>query len=127
MIFKQGKNTPLNQNPGTLPDLSGALDGWLIKMTFIKLAKSTVNFKTVEVQTPIEFEGCWQGTPAHVLALKPEGQRSWKWYDCYTKTNLDLNPDEIISYLGVNYRVKSENDFSLHGIKIYSLVEDFTT
>jgi hypothetical protein len=125
MIFKQGKDTLLNQNSGTLPNMAEVMAGWFQKMQFIKITKSNVNYKSVEVETIIDFEGVWDGLPIHKLEVKPEGQRSWSWYGIHAKTNLELKPDDKVKYQGKKYRVMQETDYSLYGYHEYQVVEDF--
>lgn len=127
MRFRLGKNTSLIESSGTLPNMASTLDGWLQKMQFIKITKSTVNYKVVEVEEIIDFVGVWDGLPTHQLSVKTEGERSWKYYGIHASTALDLKPDDKILYLGERYRILSENDYSLYGYHFYEAVQDFTT
>lgn len=125
MILKNAKNIPLNQNSGTLPNMSDVLTNWFQKMKFIVISKETVNFKIVEKETPINFEGVWQPFSPQQLSQKPAGQRDWKWFTVHAHTSLDLRPDEIISYIGTRYRVMARMDWKEYGYIEYHLIEDY--
>lgn len=124
-MIQNGKDTPLNQNSGTMPDVSGALLNWFQPMVFTTIVKTVVNFQVVETPTNYNFKGVWQPASAQMLMMKPEGQRAWKWFTVHSDISLQLKPDEVISYLGVQYRVKDVSDYRLDGYMQYGLVEDY--
>ena len=125
MPIKNGSNTLLNNNPGTLPDVSGAMKNWFQKMTFIRIVKSIVNFRVKEVETEIVFQGVMQPFTKQQLQMKPEGQRSWKWYSLHAETELVLDNDEKVLYLGDDYRVMNKGDYRQYGYVDYELVKDY--
>lgn len=125
MIFKQGKNTPLNQNSGTLPDVSGALIDWFQPMIFGVVTKSVQNFQAYEEMVEVAFQGVWQPLQGKQLALKPEGQRAWNWFQLHAEPSLVLDIDQVVLYLGVQYRVMSQKDYSLYGYIEYHFVSDW--
>lgn len=120
------KDRPLNQLAGTLPDVSGALFDYFQEMTFTTIVKSVVNFQVVETPTNIVFQGLWQPFTGRQLSMRPEGQRKWKYSNVFSQINLSLTADDVLSYLGVQYRVLRVNDYSLYQYYQYELVEDFT-
>ncbi len=124
--IKNGSNTPLNQNSGTLPDMSGALQNWFMPMTFGLVTKTVIDFQVVETMTPINFMGVIQPLSGRDLMMKPEGQRSWNWIMVHSNPSLDLLPDSVINYLGVQYRVMVKKNYKLYQYKYYELVQDFT-
>lgn len=126
MIIKNGANTLLNQNSGTLPDVSGALLNLFQKMTFEKIIKSVKGFQAVEDGTNYAFQGVWQPFTEKQLLLKPEGQRAWSWFWLHSDTSLTLDVDEIVVYCGIQYRVMALKDYSLYGYLEYQLVNDWT-
>lgn len=119
-------NRPLNQNTGTVPDVGDALLDWFQPMQFTKLVKSVEGFQNVEVPTVVNFRGVWQPMSMRRLAMKPEGQRSWKWFTVHADPSLALEPDEVVNYLGEQFRVMGHKDYKLYGYVEYELVNDFT-
>lgn len=118
---------PLNQNPGTLP--SPGMDGLLDlfqPMTFTTVVKTIVNFQVVETPTNLNFLGVWQPQSPQQLALKPEGQRAWQWYTLHAQLGFPLNPDDVVTYQGVQYRVSSKRDYSQYGFLEYEMHQDYS-
>lgn len=126
MPILNAKDIPLNQNAGTMPDVSGALFDWFQPMTFGVVVKTTQNFQVIETKTDVSFMGVWQPLTDRQLALKPEGQRSWKWFMLHAQPTLVLDTDSVVTYLGVQYRVMSQKDYKLDGYIEYHLVNDYT-
>lgn len=120
------KDRTLAQSTGTLPDVSGALLDWFQPMTLIRIVKTVVNFQVVETPTSADGRGVIQPFSARMLSMKPEGQRAWKWWMLHCLPGLVLEPDEVFTYLGQNYRVKGQNDFAIYGYVQYEVIEDYT-
>lgn len=125
MKIGNGKNVLLNAQSGTVPDMSGALQGWMQKMVFTTIVK-TINelSQLVETPTTFAFEGVWQPMSAQAISMKPEGQRAWKWFQAHSTIALPLQPDDLVTYLGQQYRVKAVNLYNLYGYYNYELTED---
>jgi hypothetical protein len=121
-----GKDTPLNVQTGTVPDVSGGLRDWFQPMTFETVTKTTVGFQVVEAGTQISFFGVIQPFRPRDLLLKPEGQRAWTWLLLHAEPVLTLKVDEVVIYNGVQTRVMSRTDYSIYGYVEYSLVQDWT-
>jgi len=126
MKIGQGKNTPLNQRAGSFPDVSDALLDWFQPMVFGVVTKTTQGFQVVETMTETSFQGVWQPFTDRQLLLKPEGERAWSWYWLHAEPTLNLEVDNVVNYLGTQYRVKSKKDYRLNGYVEYQLVEDYT-
>ncbi len=115
----------LGQNNGTLPDMSGTISGWFQNLTMTVVTKSVVNFETVEVLTPTDFMGVRQPLSPQRLAMKPEGQRKWRWEQIHCWPSLALTPDDIIVFQGTRYRVMAKKDYKEYGYLEYEIMEDF--
>lgn len=126
MKIKNGSSTPLNASAGGVPNVSGAMQGWFQPMIFETVSKAVGAFQAIEVGTETEFMGVWQPYGPRQLNMLPEGQRLWKWFTVHSTVALGLVPDDVIKYLGTQYRVKSDKDYSLYGYYEYELIEDFT-
>lgn len=108
-----------------MPNMSATLSGWLIPLSFGVVTKVQNGFMTKEVVTYKNFYGVWQPLNTEQLKIKPEGERSWKWYWCHSQTDLGLKNDDTIIYLDKQYRVMGVKDYSLNGFYEYELIEDF--
>lgn len=120
-----GKNRPINVRTGTVPDVSGALQGWYQPMVFERVTKTTTGFQLVETGDPISFRGVVQPFTERQLLLKPEGQRAWTWLLLHADPVLTLNVDEVVLWLGVQTRIMSRKNFALYGYVQYHLVQDW--
>lgn len=126
MIIHNGSSTPLNANTGTLPDVSDAMLNYFQPMTFGVVTKTVVNFQAVETMVDVSFQGVWQPLTERQLYLKPEGERAWSWYWLHAEPALILDTDQVVVYLGVQYRVMTNKDYRLYGYVEYHLVQDWT-
>ena len=118
-------NIPLNQNSGTLPDLSTALQNWYQPMTFGVITKIVSDYQVIESVVETLFMGVWQPLTGRQLMMKPEGQRAWSWWLLYADLAIDLKVDDIIVYLTKQYRVMAKKNYSLEQYQEYNLVEDW--
>ncbi len=125
-IITNSKDVPLSQNTGTLPNMADALYSWLQPMTFGVVTKVVENSQVVETKTDISFAGVWQPFTMEQLLLKPMGERSWKWFMVHSLTGLGLQTDDVVTYLGGQYRVMAKGDYNIYGYFYYELVNDYT-
>lgn len=117
----------LEEQSGTLPDVSGALLDWMQQITFEILTKTVVGYQVLETTEPIIFYGVWQPMGEQGLRMQPEGQRKWNHYEVFAQLALPLQPDDVVLYLGNQYRVISgRTDYRLYGYYAYTLIEDYT-
>lgn len=118
---------PLNVNSGTMPNLAEGLYDWFQNMTFTTIVKTIVNFAEVETLTTINFMGIMQPMSPRQLMMKPDGQRSWRWFTIHAFPFLRLNTDEIITFTdGISYRVMGIVDYTRNGYVEYHCVADYT-
>lgn len=129
LIFN-AKDRLLSENPGTLPDVSGALLDWFQPLTFRQMTKTPVGFRLHETATDICTKGVIQPFSAQQLNLKPEGQRSWKWFTIHALPGCPLEPDDVVVQVNVKlgntpYRVMSKHDYSAYGYVRYDVVQGY--
>lgn len=124
MIFN-AKDKLLNENTGTLPDVSGALLSYFQPMSFTKITKTIENFQTVEKARTINFKGVIQPFTPEQLKIKPEGQWSWNWNMVHADPSCVLSTDDVITYLNVQYRVMAKIDYSRYGYVEYHIIADY--
>ena len=66
-MIRNGKDSPLNQSTGTLPNVSGAMENWFQPMSFDLITKKTINYKITETIVKHSFRGVWQSLKAQVV------------------------------------------------------------
>lgn len=126
MRIQNGKDTPLNENTGTVPQMADALQSWFQPMVFGIVSKVVINSVVVETKTSVSFQGVWQPFTETQLQLLPRGQRDWTWFMVHSTPELVLQTDMLITYLGTQYRVMKIWPYELYGYRQYDLIEDFT-
>lgn len=124
--IQNGKNTPLNTNSGTVPNVNGAMLQWFQPMIFTAVTKIVVGGEVIETGTPINFRGVIQPLSNRDLLIKPEGERAWTWYMLHADPSLSLNVDDVVNYLGQQTRVMARKDYRLYGYMYYELIQDYT-
>lgn len=124
--IKNAADRLLTANTGTMPDVGEVLVGWFQPMVFTRVVKATENYQVVERAQNVYFRGVWQPFTDRKLQMKPEGQRSWKWYTVHADLALVLENDEVVKYLGTQYRVMGIADYALYNFREYQLVEDYS-
>lgn len=140
--FRNGKNVPLSQRAGMVPQLQGAIQNYYQTMTFILVAKylsagilveSGIQSQTWMAPDGTKVQG--QMVKFHgvivfrerELEMKKEGQRRWSQAELFSEPSIQMQDDDAIIY-GVNntqYRVMRVLDMSLYGFMRYYLKEDF--
>ena len=117
----------LDKIPGTLPVVSDVIANWFQLLTFEHITKTTINFQVVETTTPMQFQGVVQPFTAQQLSIKPEGERSWKWYTIHAWPALSLVPDDVlVDQSGTQYRIMEKFDFKEYGYVLYHAVQDYS-
>lgn len=124
--ISNASDIPLGSNSGTVPNMSGTIENWFQPMTFTRIVKTVVNFQVKETPTNVDFQGVWQPFSAKQLMMKPEGQRQWSWFTCHAEIGFELIADEVVTYLGVQYRVMQQTNYELYGYLEYHLIQDYT-
>ncbi len=117
---------PLSQISGSVPDMSDALLGWLQPMTFKRVTKTVVEFRLVETAVSTDFMGVLQPFKPQELQIKPEGQRSWSWFTIHALPGVTLIPDDVVTYLSVEYRVMQKLNYALYQFQEYHVVLNYT-
>lgn len=120
------KNLLLNHNSGTLPEVADTIMDWFQPMTFEIVTKAVVGFQLKETPTSISFQGVWQPYQPRELDMQAHGQRKWGWYRLHALPGIDLLTDDVVIYLGIQYRVLSKLTYKLYGYDEYKLLVDYT-
>ena len=107
------------------PTARSIIYGWLRPIELVKIQKTTVDFETIEVQIPLKTTGVVQPFTPTQLAIKPEGQRAWKWWSITATPDLQLKADEVITYRQSKLRIMSQLPFEANDVVQYESVEDY--
>jgi len=121
-------NVPLNVDQGSLPDLSETLTDWMQPLLAEKIGKvvsDATAFQVVETTTPVPFNGFIVPLKAWELSMKPIGQRTWRWFQCYADAALPLFTDDVIKINGESYRIMSRDSYGSFGYFVYDVVQDW--
>lgn len=126
MIFN-AKDRLLNQVTPNLPNMGATVASYFQNLVIGLLTKSIVNNRVQEVTTNYETKGTIQPLTQEELAIKPEGERSWKWQMLHCQPSLSLKTDDIALIKGIRYRVMGRKGYTDYGYVRYELVEDYET
>ncbi len=105
------------------PSMKDALAGFGRRNQFAIISKTMVDFESVEAMASVTwFTGTFQPLPPQALLIKPEGQRTWKWWALWTSVKLKLD-DIVQDRCNKQYRVLSVSDWNEAGYYQYELAE----
>lgn len=126
--LKNACDVYLNQNSGTLPNVTDAILNYFQQMTFSLIRKNLGNFTGFYVQEATVNIICYGMMQTHGrrLMMTKDGQRLWRNQTLYCESSVILKPDDVVVYLGVQYRVLERENWIQYGFIKYGLAEDFT-
>lgn len=126
--FQLGADHGVNEVQGTVPGFENDLDDWFQNMAFEKVGKilsEDTAFQVVETTTVIPFRGFIVPERAWEMNLKPQWQRTWRFYKCYAEKVLPLFTDDVIVYDGNQYRVTGVTSWKQFGYMEYEIAQDW--
>lgn len=122
MIQSAGKKTLKVTTFG--PDVSSSVSSILSSIRIGIVEKTQINGKTQEI--PIYRDAVANIQPMkQQMAIRKEGERSWKWFELYALPDLDLKTDDIVVLFGIGYRVMGKVDWKEYGYISYELIEHY--
>lgn len=119
------KDRPLDQQANRIPNVVAAISGLLQPVTLGRVQKQVVDGFVQEVVTTMRTRGARQAFTATQLAIRPEGERAWRWNVLHFPSDIILATDDKILYNGVPFRVMEILDYREYGYMRYNVVEDF--
>ena len=122
-MISDAKDKGLNYSG--LPQVGEVLPGWFQPLTFDIITKSLVNYELEEVIIPVKTQGVRQPMSAQQLAIKPEGQRAWKWETIHCLPDVPLKIDDIVVFGNKRYRVVEKWDWSEYGYCQYEICQGY--
>jgi uncharacterized repeat protein (TIGR02543 family) len=110
-----------------IPNVSGALRGWLTKREVYLITKTVVNHLTVQSAEVLNIPMMLQPLQPSKLVRKPEEQRNWKWFEIVTKKSERLfKHDDKIWVDGIGFRIDSVQPWTDAGYRRYEATEDYS-
>jgi len=110
-----------------LPNMSNVIRAWMQPITFTVITKAIVDHQEVETESSVETTAVRVPLKPQELLVKPEGQRAWRWQHIFALTTLELNPDDVVVFDSIRYRVMAKQDFQEYGYIDYEICEDFSS
>lgn len=108
-----------------MPSMRQTVAGWQQPLGLTRIEKRQVDYQTVDVEVPIPGQGVWQPFTPEQLSIRPEGERSWKWFEVHATTDLVLQTDDVVARRGTTYRVMADLGYDDNGFRVYHLVSDY--
>lgn len=109
-----------------MPQMGAAFSGWQSRVTLTRITQEVVDGLVTDTGRNITFDGTVQPLKPEMLALKPEGMRSWRWLQIHCLTSPDnLSTNDIIVYDGARFKVMDKLDYGLNNYVEYHLVADY--
>lgn len=108
------------------PNVNAAFSNWTSPVQMKIINKVPVDFENVDqVAAVVSYEAVMQPMPPQKVNRKPEGERTWKWWESWSITK--LQPDTVVQDQdGLQFRVQSVQDWSNGGYFYYELTEEPT-
>ena len=108
----------------SFPDMVQGFGDWTEPIQFIRVGKTPVDHEISEdLSNVVPFDGQLDQQSARQVSLKPEGMRSWRWWNL--ATTKDLAMDDMIKNGNVMYRVWHKTDWSRAGYYHYEVYESY--
>lgn len=119
-------NSDLTQNLGNLPDMNDAIRSTFQLLTFDVINKTILPGGLLqETTTPVQFYGAVNVHIPTPLDIAAHGQRAWSMKDCHSDIAVQLANDNVVIYLGVQYRVQGYSDYTRFGYQGFQLILDY--
>jgi uncharacterized repeat protein (TIGR02543 family) len=110
-----------------IPNVSGALRGWLKSREVYLIVKTVVNHLSVQYAEVLQIPMMLQPLQPSKLVRKPEEQRNWKWFEILTKKGERLfKHDDKIWVDGIGFRIDSVQPWDEGGYRRYEATEDYS-
>ena len=125
-MITNGKDKDFSISTMSTPNMEGALDNWMQKLTVKVVTKTTVDYQTVETTVSFDIEAVKQQMNPIRIETKPEGQREWDWFTLHTKAANIFKVDDIVTFNDNNYRIMTVSDFRDYGYFQYDMIRGYS-
>jgi hypothetical protein len=118
------KDKPLSALGGGIPDVSATVRSFLQPTSIGRVKDQLVNGRAQDFVI-YEETMAFRQPMAESLAVRKEGDRSWRWHTIYMTPDLELATNDIIVLSGARFRVMEKTDWKDAGYVVYSVIEDY--
>jgi hypothetical protein len=125
--ISSAKDRKMSMVPTGLPDVSGAVQSFLQPAVIGVVTKKQVSGYTQEDVEWIYTQAVRQAFTAQQLLIRPEGERSWKWFTLHTLPEVCLHTDDLIIIHNVRMRIMEVLGYGEYGFNEYHAIEDYVT
>ncbi len=109
-----------------MPQIVDAISEWQDELVLGIVKQEWVNGDKVEHISNVTFNGVIQPLSAKQISLKPEGQRSWQWYQVHVYSSaLNLDVDDKVILDSKKFKVMAINNYFRNNFIEYHLVKDY--
>lgn len=111
-------------NNYNFPQVNDVINGWEFECLTNKRKQELVNGIITYKDYYIKLKGVIQPLKPEDVALKPEEQRSWAWYQIHVKSSYTRLLNDQIIYIDKHpYKVMANKDYSRNGYIEYHIIE----
>lgn len=110
---------------GGLPQVGEVLPNWFQDLKFAVMRKVIEDYEVKEIFDEITTKGVRQPMTAQQLAIKPEGQRAWRWETLHCLPDVDLKIDDVVIFDNIRYRVMQRWNWKEYGYMQYEICEGY--
>jgi len=110
-----------------LPDMSQGVQMFFQNIVIELIYKQNDHGFLDETPTVIKTQGVRVTQTSRQLAMKPEGERKWKWSTLFMVPDpkRSLKEDDRLKIHGIKYRVMSDTSNLEYGVASFELIEDY--
>ena len=109
----------------TQPNMGSAIAGFTQVNEVQILRTKLVAGEAVKQATTVVAATCIQPFSPQRIAMKPEGERAWKWWMIHATLDLAAKVGDILEIAGVGYRLMARTDYSQAGYNMFEAVEEY--
>ena len=122
-----GKDIKIGFINTALPNMSNTLNGWEVAVIADYVYQErNVDGEITDLSKEMRIKGVLQPLKAEEVQLKPEGQRSWAWYQLHVKSNYEtLYTEQVVKINNQGYKVMAVKNYDLYGYIEYHLIKDY--
>ena len=121
-----GRNYKINQMLNGMPQVDDVLVGWEVTFLVNYSYQIKIDGEFINRSKIAKVKGVLQPLRPEEVELKPEGQRSWTWYQLHVSTEYaQMAPGNVVTINNLNYKVMALKDYSLNGYTEYHLIRDY--
>ncbi|MDE2019615.1 MAG: hypothetical protein KGJ13_04690 [Patescibacteria group bacterium] len=108
-----------------IPNVLDGVADFQVRLRLARVTKTQSDYDTIETSTDLHyFSAIIQPIPPTRLLVKPEGQRTWKWFRLWAQERLKLD-DYVADGNGKQYRVMTKQDWDLGGGQPATAVNEY--